>query len=29
VEKEGFEFFERYGAKWSYTANFKKTAATP
>lgn len=28
VEKEGFEFFARDGAKWSYTANFKK-AATP
>ena len=25
VEKEGFEFFERYGTKWSYTVNFKKT----
>jgi ubiquinone/menaquinone biosynthesis C-methylase UbiE len=28
VEKEGFEFFERYGAKWSYTANFKKSECT-
>jgi ubiquinone/menaquinone biosynthesis C-methylase UbiE len=25
VEKEGFEVFERYGAKWSYTANFRKS----
>lgn len=25
VKKEGFEFFERYGARWSYTVNFKKT----
>ena len=24
VEKEGFEFFNRYGAKWSYTVNFKR-----
>lgn len=24
VEKEGFEFVERHGAKWSYTLNFKK-----
>lgn len=29
VEKEGFEFFARYGARWSYTVNFKKPAATP
>jgi len=29
VEKEGFEFFERYGPKWSYTANFRKSEATP
>ena len=29
VEKEGFEFFERYGATWSYTANFRKSRATP
>jgi ubiquinone/menaquinone biosynthesis C-methylase UbiE len=29
VEKEGFEFFAHYGAKWSYTVNFKKLAATP
>jgi ubiquinone/menaquinone biosynthesis C-methylase UbiE len=29
VEKEGFEFFERYGAKWSYTVNFRKSEATP
>ena len=25
VEKEGFEFFERYGSRWSYTVNFKKS----
>jgi ubiquinone/menaquinone biosynthesis C-methylase UbiE len=25
VEKEGFEFSERYGARWSYTANFRKS----
>lgn len=24
VEKLGFEFFKHYGAKWSYTANFRK-----
>jgi ubiquinone/menaquinone biosynthesis C-methylase UbiE len=24
VEKEGFEFSERYGARWNYTANFMK-----
>lgn len=24
VEKEGFEFFARDGAKWSYTASFRK-----
>jgi ubiquinone/menaquinone biosynthesis C-methylase UbiE len=24
VEREGFAFFEHYGKKWSYTANFKK-----
>jgi uncharacterized protein len=24
VEKEGFEFVERYGGRWSYTANFRK-----
>lgn len=24
VEKEGFEFFTRDGAKWSYTASFRK-----
>ena len=29
VEKEGFEFSERYGAKWSYTANFRKSGTTP
>jgi ubiquinone/menaquinone biosynthesis C-methylase UbiE len=28
VEKEGFECFERYGAKWSYTVNFRKSRAT-
>ena len=27
VEKEGFEFFERHGARWSYTANFRKADA--
>ena len=27
VEKEGFEFFERYGARWSYTVNFRKSEA--
>jgi uncharacterized protein len=27
VEKEGFEFFERWGAAWSYTANFRKSEA--
>ncbi len=25
VEKEGFEFSERHGERWSYTANFKKS----
>jgi ubiquinone/menaquinone biosynthesis C-methylase UbiE len=25
VEKEGFELSERYGARWSYTANFRKS----
>ena len=25
VEKEGFEFLERHGARWSYTANFSKS----
>lgn len=25
VEKEGFAFSERYGARWSYTANFRKS----
>lgn len=25
VEKEGFEFMERHGARWSYTANFRKS----
>jgi len=29
VEKEGFEFFERHGAKWSYTVNFRKSGAAP
>lgn len=29
VEKPGFEFIERYGAKWSYTANFRKAEAKP
>jgi ubiquinone/menaquinone biosynthesis C-methylase UbiE len=24
VEREGFAFFEHYGKRWSYTANFKK-----
>lgn len=27
VEKEGFEFYGRYGARWSYTANFRKSGA--
>lgn len=27
VEEEGFEFFERYGGKWSYTASFRKQEA--
>lgn len=27
VEKAGFEFFERKGLSWSYTANFKKIEA--
>ena len=27
VEREGFEFFERHGARWWYTVNFKKPAA--
>ncbi|HEY0080365.1 MAG TPA: class I SAM-dependent methyltransferase [Pyrinomonadaceae bacterium] len=25
VETQGFEFYERHGARWSYTANFRKT----
>jgi ubiquinone/menaquinone biosynthesis C-methylase UbiE len=25
VEKEGFEFHKRYGVKWSYTVNFRKS----
>jgi ubiquinone/menaquinone biosynthesis C-methylase UbiE len=29
VEKEGFEFSERYGARWSYTANFRKAHLSP
>ncbi len=29
VEKEGFEFSERYGQRWSYTLNFRKSEATP
>ena len=29
VEKEGFEFFRRYGVKWSYTVNFGKSEAKP
>jgi len=29
VEKEGFEFLRRYGAKFSYTLNFRKPEATP
>ncbi len=28
VEKEGFEVSERYGAKWNYTVNFKKSEAS-
>lgn len=24
VEREGFEFFERHGPRWSYTANFRR-----
>jgi ubiquinone/menaquinone biosynthesis C-methylase UbiE len=28
VEKEGFEFMERHGARWSYTANFRKSGMT-
>jgi len=27
VEKEGFEFFERYGTNWNYTANFRRSEA--
>ena len=27
IEKEGFEFIERYGRRWSYTVNFRKFAA--
>jgi ubiquinone/menaquinone biosynthesis C-methylase UbiE len=27
VEKEGFEFVERHGGRWSYTVNFRKPAA--
>lgn len=29
VEKEGFEFLERYGGRWSYTVNFRKSETTP
>ena len=29
VEREGFEFYERHGARWSYTVNFRKPGATP
>ena len=29
VEKAGFEFSGRYGAKWSYTVNFRKPAGAP
>jgi hypothetical protein len=25
--KEGFEFIERHGRRWSYTVNFRKFAA--
>lgn len=28
VEGVGFEFFERYGVGWNYTANFKRSGAT-
>ena len=28
VQKEGFELFNQYGAKWSYTANFRKLKLT-
>lgn len=28
VEKEGFECVERFGAKWSFTANFKKSGGS-
>jgi ubiquinone/menaquinone biosynthesis C-methylase UbiE len=28
VEKEGFEFFEHHGGRWSYTVNFRKPEAT-
>ena len=28
VEKEGFEFFESHGAKWNYTANFRRSEAS-
>ena len=27
IEKEGFEFLERHGVRWSYTANFRKSGA--
>lgn len=29
IEKEGFEVSERYGAKWNYTVNFRKSEASP
>ena len=28
IEKEGFEVSERYGAKWNYTVNFRKSEAS-
>ncbi len=28
VEREGFEISEHYGARWNYTANFRKSGAT-
>ena len=27
VEKEGFEFYDRHGGRWSYTVNFRESAA--
>jgi ubiquinone/menaquinone biosynthesis C-methylase UbiE len=29
VEQEGFEFLERFGPPWSYTANFRRPASSP